>query len=105
MIRKKKLIGSSFSQVSFNFLTLFVSFSPSAIQHFFFSFHSFNLYIFYDIICLDYGELSKEPGDSFCLIKKFDFNIVSVWKYFNFLTYLQPRTFILYVHVKITKSL
>ena len=50
---------------------------------------------FYDIISLDYRELSRELGNSFCFINKFDFGIVSVWKHFNFLARSQLHGFIL----------
>ena len=42
-----------------------------------------------------------ESGNSFCLIKNFDFDTISVWKHFNVLTRLQPHAFILYFRVKI----
>ena len=64
---------SSSSQVSFNSSAMFVSFIPSAVKHFLQLLFRQSLH-FYKIIYLDSRELSREPRNSLCLIKKFDFS-------------------------------
>ena len=71
-----------------------------------FGFHFIYLNLFIVALYLDYEDLSREPENLFfCLIRSLIFNIILVWKHFNFLT--RPCAHflivIMYVEVKSIK--